>query len=303
MPKAYNRILAAVASTMWAMQPEKQRAMLEFLAIKLAGGSVDAARFTPAQDRKVASQSGGVAVLPLFGVISQRLDMFSDISGGTSTEKFAKDFMSLVSNAGVKAIIIDVDSPGGNITGVTELAALIRGARGTKPIIAQVNSLCASAAFWIASAADEIVVTPSGEIGSVGVYSLHEDVSKMYEEAGVKETFVYRGEYKVEGNPYEPLSDEARADWQRRIDATYEMFVSDLAAGRGMSKADVERDFGQGRCFGAQEAVARKMADRIGTMKDTLERFGASLYAGDQSRKAAPERMRREAELIMIDTR
>lgn len=306
MPKKYERIMAAVAAQFWAIQPEKLVAIMDFLALKAAGhptAIAPEARMTPAQDRKIAAMRGNIAVMPLHGVVSHRMNMFSDISGGTSTQRFAKEFMSLVNNDDIKAIILDVDSPGGTVTGTPELADLIMGARGAKPIIAQVDGLCASAAFWIASAADEIVVSPSSEIGSVGVYSMHSDVSKMYEAMGRKETFIYAGEHKVEGNPFEPLSAEARAAMQARVDEYYGMFTGALAKGRGVTKSVVEKNFGQGRTFGAPDAVARGMADRVATMKETLERFGVSLYSGAGTRKAAPvERMKREAILIGMDT-
>lgn len=312
MPLKYPHIIGAVAATPWAIHPSKGRAILEVLrerAIRGAPAALDAhddeyertqaERMTPAQDRKIAAQDGGVAVLPLLGVISQRMDMMTEFSGGTSTERFAKQFMSLVSNGDVKAIIIDVDSPGGAVTGTPELAEIIFNARGSKPIIAQVNSLAASAAYWIAAAASEVVCTPTGEVGSIGVYTVHEDISKMLEAEGFKETFIYAGKYKVEGNPYEPLGDDAKAAMQSRVDDYYGMFLRDVAKGRGVSVSDVEKNYGQGRVFGAEDALKAGMIDRVGTMAQTLERFGVKLYGGGNRGRASPvERMRREAQLL-----
>src|ERR1700741_5037074 len=122
-------------------------------------------------------------------------------------------------------------------------------------------------------------MTPSGITGSIGVYMLHEDVSKMLDALGVKETFIYAGDYKTEGNPYEPLGEDAKAALQARVDESYDMFITDVAKGRGVSKKVVEDDFGQGRVYGAKESVDRKMADRIDTLQATLERFGVSMYS------------------------
>jgi len=175
---------------------------------------------------------------------------------------------------GIGSVIIEVDSPGGTVSGVDELAMEIFKARGTKPVIAQVNSMMASAAFWIGAAADEIVITPGGEMGSVGCYGMHVDFSEADAKAGVKTTLISAGKFKTEGNQFEPLSDEARAGFQKRIDEVYGMFVASLARSRGVSAATVRNGFGEGRMVGAKQALELGMADRIGTMQDTLKRLG-----------------------------
>ena len=291
-------LLAALVSTVFAMRPSDAAAMIGALRADFYAGN-EAAKFTPAQDRKIAAAAGAVLLMPIMGYIAPREDIWVRTFGGTGLDVFAKRFTDAVNNPDIKAIILEVDSPGGSVTGVAEMSAMIYAARGTKPIIAQVNALAASAAYHIASAADEIVVTPSGEVGSVGVYTLHEDISKYLEEMGVKETFIFAGKFKVEGNPYEPLTDEARAAMQEGVDRFYESFISDLAKNRGLKKSDVEKNFGQGRCFGPADAISRGMADRQDTLQGTLERFGVKLYSNNAARKAAPvERMKREAEFL-----
>lgn len=298
----YNRIINAVMESVWAMQPEKLAAMMEFLRLKIEGAAPDV-KFTPAQDRKIAAAQGGVMVIPVVGVISQRMNMLSEFSGGTSTELLAKQISGAVNNPDIKAIILDIDSPGGTVSGLPELANLVYNSRGQKPIIAQINSLAASAAYWLAAACDEIVITPSGLAGSVGVYSMHEDYSKMVEARGIKATFVFAGEHKVDGNPYEPLGEDHKAHMQASVNEYYEMFVSDLARFRDKKKSQVESDFGQGRVFGARESLTRGMADRQDTLQGTLARYGVQLYSGGASRRAQPtERMRREAQLANLST-
>lgn len=272
----HQRIINALAGEPWAIQQDKMTAVCEIIASRIVMGNDVNAQFTPAQDRKIASQEGSLGVIPIRGVVGNRMNMMNDSSGGMSCELVAKQFRAMVNNRDIKTIILDIDSPGGTISGVPELYSTIMEARGTKPIIAHVNSLAASAAYWIASAADEIVVTPSGMTGSIGVYTLHEDISQHLENEGIKETFIYEGENKVEGNPFEPLTDEAKEFLQARVKDSYDMFVSDVAKGRGVDVKTVLDKFGQGRAFNAKESVSRGLADRIGTFEATLTRFGVS---------------------------
>src|SRR5215467_6271108 len=117
-------------------------------------------------------------------------------------------------NPDVSAIVLDVDSPGGTVAGTPETAAAVRRAAEVKPVVAVANSLAASAAYWIASQASSLVVGPSADVGSIGVISAHIDRSKMLEDMGLRVTVVSAGRYKAEGNPFAPLSDEAKANMQ-----------------------------------------------------------------------------------------
>ncbi len=211
-----------------------------------------------------------VAVLPLYGTIIPHATMFSDVSGAASVEGFTEAFREAVADDSKQAILIDINSPGGSVELVPELAAEILSARGTKPIVAMVNAFAASAAYWIATSADEIVVTPSGQVGSIGVYVAHDDLSQLQEKIGVKTTLVSAGKYKTEGNPFEPLDEEATADLQAKVDAYYQMFVQAVAAGRDVKASAVTDGFGQGRMVLAADAVEAGMADRVATYDDTL---------------------------------
>lgn len=229
---------------------------------------------------------GAVAVLPLLGVISQRANLMTEMSGGTSTEKFGAAFRQAMADPSVGAVVLDVDSPGGSVYGVGELADMIRGARGQKPIITVANSMAASAAYWIATAADELVVTPGGEVGSIGVLTAHADMSVQEEMIGEKVTLISAGKKKVWANPYEPLSDEARADLQARVDDYYRAFVGAVARGRGVSASEVRGGFGEGGMVGAQEAVTLGMADRVATLEDTIRRLAGGRGGSGPARAA-----------------
>lgn len=303
----YAHIIFAAANELWAMEREKLSAVVAFLSFQAAGGKLDdaeiQAKITKQDERTVAKSDGSIALLPLRGVISNRAAMLDDISsgGGTSCETFGRSFMSAVTDDNVKAIVIDTDTPGGASTGVDELSKLVFDARGTKPIIAHVNANCASGGYWIASAADEMVVTPSGSVGSIGVYSIHDDLSKALEEAGINKTIVSAGKYKTELNCFGPLSDEARAYLQSRVDNCNDMFVAAVARNRGVSQAAVRNGFGQGRMIDALDAVDQGMADKVGTLDDTLQRFGASLYMPAAQSNAGRRAFAKQRELRALD--
>lgn len=223
-----------------------------------AGESVEAARPTR------TTTAGGMAVIPLHGVIQPRASLLAMIFGlGGGLNVFRQQLRSAVADDDIGSILIDVNSPGGIIDLIPETAAEIREAGKVKPIRAIANTDAGSAAYWLAAQASELIVSPSGSVGSVGVFIQHNDWSAWNEKQGIDPTFIFAGKYKVEGNAEEPLSDEARDAFQARVDTYYEMFVSDVAKGRGATPAGVRKGFGEGRMVLARDAVAAGMADRV----------------------------------------
>ncbi|GJM23933.1 MAG: hypothetical protein DHS20C16_03480 [Phycisphaerae bacterium] len=258
-------------SKVWAMIPEHLRALTT-----LDTPEVSAELKATNQARSQQRSANKVRVLPLFGTITQRPSFLSDLFGGTSTNEFTKAFDSALADETVKAVVIEIDSPGGSVSGVDELSRHIYAARGTKPILAIANSLAASAAYWVGSAADELHVTPSGQVGAVGVVAVHEDWSGALDKAGIKPTFITAGAHKAEGNSAEPLTDDAREELQAQVDHAYDMFVTALARNRGATKAMVRDNYGQGRVLNAKAAVAAGMADSVATIDDVIKRAGSS---------------------------
>lgn len=301
----YLHILSAFAAEPWAIQREKLEAITAFLVFKAKGGEFSAeevaARITKKQEAQITQTEGAVAVIPVYGVLSQRMNMMADISGGTSYQMLGQALHAAIASDEVKAVVLDIDSPGGAVPGADELASEMRALRGgDKPIVAQVNSLAASAAYWIATAADEIVVTPSSRAGSIGVYTSHDDVSKYLENEGIKRTYISAGKYKVEGNETEPLGEEARAYVQSLVDQSYNRFVAAVAEGRGVTKSKVLDGYGQGRIFGAEALIERGMADRIATLNETLARFGATTEPERVTRIKAQNAARAEAAEVLV---
>lgn len=296
------RAINIAQSLIWAIDPRKLDAIFAFLAAHDAGLPASSSAHANEQNHggfpyyaaipgqtsnAVARQDGRVGVLPIRGVIAHRAGSLNEISGGTSTERADAVLQAMARDPSVKAIVLDIDSPGGTVAGTAEMAASVREAAKTKPVIAQVNAMAASAAYWIASQASDIAITPSGEVGSIGVLAMHMDDGPAYESAGLRRSIISAGKYKAE--MFGALSDDARARVQADVDAMYKMFVADVAAGRGRDIADVRNGFGEGRMVLAADAVRMGMADRIATMEQTLNRYGASMHG------AAPKAAARNA--------
>lgn len=195
----YQRIIQAALAEPWAILPSKLAVIQQLIAFRAEGGQLseeeikarigeprsDAMKKVARSGNQPQQQTGGaVAILPLLGTIIPRANLMSEMSGGTSVQRFTNNLRQALRDPDVASIVIDVDSPGGQVGGVPELADEIYQSRGDKRIVAVANTLAASAAYWIGSAADELVVTPSGEVGSVGVVAMHEDWSKFLEEKG-----------------------------------------------------------------------------------------------------------------------
>ena len=300
----YPHVMALVREQPWAILPAKLAAITDLLRFRAEGGRLTAeeigARIGAAAERPNPARAGAVAVIPVYGTIVQRADMFTEMSGGTSTERLAAMFAQAMSDPSVGSIVLRIDSPGGGVYGVAELADQIMKARGSKTVVAVADSLAASAAYWIASAADEIVVTPGGEVGSIGVLTAHEDISRFVDAEGVTVSLISAGKYKTEGNPFEPLSDEARAAMQSRVNDYYSLFVRAVAKGRGVSVDDVRGGFGEGRVVGAQQAVKLGMADRVDTFDVTVARLarGGARPSGQRADSEDIDLRRRRMRLL-----
>jgi len=298
-PRTCDKLLAAFAGTVWLIRPEKGRQILEFLQIRNSGvvfsAEAVAARTEERTKRDIFYQVvGSTAVIPVHGIISQRVDMFTHVSAdGSSTQRISQDFDAAMADKDVKAIVLDIDSPGGSSFGVQELSDKIYNARGKKPIISVVNSEMASAAYWIGSAADKIVATPSSWAGSVGVYMLHSDYSRSEANDGVVNTFIKAGKYKTEGNPLEPLSSDARDDLQQKVNLIYADFLASLTRNRG--KIAARNNFGDGRMFLAKEALEARLIDEIGTLEGVVSQMQTS-----SGRRRSMEAMNREIEILTL---
>ena len=277
MSYKYSRYISHVMNHPWAITPDKLAVLTELIRERAAGQK-------PSDEEIVARIGDGdrmsrpagpstIAVIPIHGVIAHRADAFEASSGGTSTEVIGRALRAVVDDESIASILLDLDTPGGSVEGVPELAAQIARATAVKPVVAHVNALAASAGYWLASQCTEIYCTPSGMAGSIGVYLLLVDESKALEQAGIVVNAISAGDHKLDGAPWQPLSDDARAHFKRQVDAVDRDFVASVAKGRGVSAADVRRTYGQGRVFNAREALALGMVDRIATYEETIARL------------------------------
>jgi len=292
-------ILTEFYRTPWALLPETLAAVRMVLhrwvaGVKLGEEEIKAAvGDAPAQARERMdrdARAGGdmIGVLPIFGIIGHRARLVQQMSSGvnTSTELLAKSFRAMMNDPSVGAIVLDVDSPGGSALGIEELSSEIFAARGRKPVVASVNDMSASAAYWLASAADEVVITPGGMAGSIGVWTSHENWSKYLEELGVEVKLISAGKYKVEGNPYEPLGEQARAAMQDTVDKYYDMFVRAVHRNRKAESLKAVREgYGEGRVLLAADAVKANLADRIGTFDQVIAELQAKLAKKKKGRE------------------
>jgi signal peptide peptidase SppA len=271
----YEHVLGFALEHPWALTKPMLAIVANVLARHLAGVDGDPGELAALVNRKNLPQPtrGGVAIIPVYGVIAPRMNLLSEMSGGTTFDVLTSQLQEAVANDGVKTIVFDVDSPGGNVAGATEFAAEVLKARAVKPVIAQANFLMASAAYWPMACATQVVAAPSAMIGSVGVYGIHDDVTAALDQMGIKREVISAGRYKAEGVGGGPLSEEARAHIKGVIDSVYDRMVADICAGRGVKAGDVRNGYGEGRAVTADAALALGMVDRIGTMADTLARL------------------------------
>jgi signal peptide peptidase SppA len=216
---------------------------------------------------------GGVLVIPVKGVLLNDFP-WQIYNWATGYEYILAAFKRGLDDPDVKGIAFHIDSPGGMVAGNFDLVDRIYQARGTKPIKAFASEGAYSAAYSIASAADDITVTRSGGVGSVGVVTTHVDYSEAMEDAGVKVTFIFAGKHKVDGNPYAPLPEAVRVRIQDRIDALYEEFTGIVARNRGIEQSAVKKT--EAQIFSAAEALDVKFADRIGQLDDEITAFAAT---------------------------
>lgn len=208
----------------------------------------------------------GVAVIPVHGLLINR---FGGYWGFVTGYNYIRRMVTAaVLDGEVEAVILDIDSPGGEAAGCFELSSFIREMATEKPIYGLVDSSCYSAAYAIGSACTELIVTPSGGAGSIGVVRMHIDMSKYLEGIGFDISFIHGGAHKVDGNPYEPLPEDVKAEWQGEIDAMYADFAELVAQNRGID-VKVVLDT-EARCYRAEKALEIGLIDRIESSAEAL---------------------------------
>jgi capsid assembly protease len=258
------RAFSLACSVPWAITPEALQQILEISTREHLPDfeAVEArrARRVDGADRMMIRE-GGVAVLPVVGPIFRYANLFTEFSGGAAVSTLARDFNAALTDPNVSAILLNIDSPGGEVAGISEFAQMIFDARGRKPIVAYVDSLGASAAYWIASAADEIVADATAMIGSIGVVAA---VPNPQARSAREIQFVSSQSPKKRPDP---TTESGRGQIQTLVDDLADVFIQTVARNRGVSASTVMRDFGAGAVLVGQKAVDAGLADRLGSFE------------------------------------
>lgn len=227
--------------------------------------------FTPptpedqAKPSRLVTKIGDVAVIAVYGALSNSANADMNMwRGATGYPEIRSALVQAAEDSSVGSIVLDVNSGGGLVAGVHDTADLIRKIdKGVKPIVAHTDGMTASAAYWLASSARTITGSPVAELGSIGVLTIHREVSKVLADMGVKVKVMRAGEFKAMGNPFEPLTAKAEAEIQAGLDQMYTMFLGYVAERRGLSYAAADAQLGQGRMFIGARAQTAGLIDGI----------------------------------------
>lgn len=270
--KDYLNIATKIMQTPWLITPEGLKVITSIFDERVKNGRLsdeeiefrlEQAHMNRQGRTATHDAPGGVGILPLVGPIFGKANLMTEMSGATSLETFAADLDNMLNDPKISSIVMQIDSPGGTSDLVKETGDKILAGRDIKPIYAIADTITGSAAYWLMSQATAAYSTPSGSVGSVGAYTVHEDQSVNDAQQGKKYTFISAGDFKTEGNPHEPLSQAGIAHRQEVINELYDEFVGAIATGRNIDASLVKENFGQGRMLSASKALESGMIDGI----------------------------------------
>ena len=262
-----SRLAGKAINTPLMILPDKLQVILDVIGGRIGADDVDikSIGFAAAGERQVITAPKSIAVVPVVGSLVHRTHGLDAMSGLTTYDDIRNDFKAaLASDA--DAILLDIDSPGGEAAGVMDLSDEIFQARGEKPIYAVANESAFSAAYAIGSAADHLFVSRTAHVGSIGVIAIHRDQSDADAKAGVKYTAIYKGDRKTDLSPYAPLSDEGKAMLEEDVSDHYELFTATVARNRGMKIAQVIAT--QAGIFMGEKAVQKGLADEVASFSE-----------------------------------
>ena len=211
-----------------------------------------------------------VGVISIKGSLVEGSAGYGVFYGQTGYDDIRAALVAAVSNSDVKAILLDVSSGGGQVSGVDDTAQLISRVNNVKPVVTYTGSTMGSAALWLGASANYTVAGKTAIVGSLGVIMVHLDRSRQLADAGIKPTIIRAGTEKALATPYEPLSEKAQAGLQSQADVLYGVFLNHVASSRGVSATNGDKKFGQGRVFVGQQAVDAGLVDKLGTYEDAF---------------------------------
>lgn len=269
-----------VLNSPWAIVPEKLREITEIYATHLRGEKIDIAAVeakvgAPLQNERAPYEVvDGVAVINLEGPMAKKMNLFTRVSGGVSTQIAARDIRAALADPAVAGIVLNIDSPGGTVDGTQELADVVRQAAQQKPLVAYTDGMMASAAYWVGSAAGGVFISgDTVHVGSIGVVTQHVDYSGWEAQKGMKTTEITAGAYKRIASETAPLTDAGRAYLQQQVDEIYATFLAEVARNRGSDAETVHKNMADGRIFIGQRAIEAGLVDGVSTLSDLVGRL------------------------------
>ncbi len=236
-----------------------------FSALMYESASGTGAR--PSVSLPISEHIGKVVVIPIEGLLSKSRGLFQAMFGGLALREISTLFKAAIADSAVSGVLLRIDSPGGAVDGVQELAREVFAARGSKPIVAYTDGMMTSAAYWVGAAADRIYISgDTTEVGSIGVVATHVDYSRSEAQQGIKTTEIVAGKYKRIASPHSPLTDSGRAAIQEMVDEIYAAFVADVATFRDRPVSIVNEKMAEGRVFIGAKAIKAGLVDDMSSL-------------------------------------
>jgi signal peptide peptidase SppA len=265
---ALPHIAARLFNTPLLIHRAKLDAILAVLGPRVGWPKIEGAIPIPASQTPPSAKQGGIAVIPIHGTLVRRALALEAASGLTSYLEIERQIAQAMADTAIAGIVLDIDSPGGEAGGVFELAERIRSAGRDKPLWAVVNDQAFSAAYALAAAADEVIVTRTGGVGSIGVIAMHTDQSRKDDQEGIAFTAIFAGSHKNDFSPHAPLSEDARDLLQSEVNRLYGLFTESVATHRGLAVDKVRST--EARLYFGGDALTAGLADRVGTLSDAI---------------------------------
>ena len=283
--------LIDVLTSPWAIQPEKLREIQAIYSAHFRGEKIDIEAIEARLGRPLANEQqdyevrdGGVAVLPISGVISNKANMFTRVSGGASAQMLQQQVESMRADPTVRSVVLDLDTPGGSVLGIPALADSIRALAAEKPTVACCSGTMASAGYWVGSAANAVYISGLTDyVGSIGVVATHAYDPRS---ASKQTTEITAGKYKRMGTENAPLSVEGKAYIQSQVDEIYRVFVETVAKNRKVSADQVLQHMADGRIFIGQQAIDAGLVDGVATVDAMVAKLAENPGAFATRRKA-----------------
>lgn len=280
----YPHVAGQFYGTPWLITEAKFDEIEAALVARIKNGPMvfdDGPRADRPKKRDIREVRGDIGLIQIRGTITPRPSLFS--SGGASCKEIGDELDEMVANPDVSAIVLDFDTPGGQVFGIEELGQKIAAGKKVKPVHGVANHMACSAGMWLLSQCTSASAAPNAWCASIGVVMKHVCTEKANERMGVSYTTITAGRRKAEGDSSKMLSEEARKNYEDQCSALYEKFVSAVASGRGVSKETVRSaEWGEGAVLLAEDAVKCGMIDRIATVDDVVSQLRGK---GNDSRK------------------